>query len=371
MHRHEERRSIHYRGSLVAAIAGLGLLTASLPAAAEVNFSGKRIEMVISSGEGGGADTYARFVGSALQRELPGKPTILFRNMTGGGGMVSANWFETNAKPDGLTLYSSAPSTKLAPKFSPEGIAFDATKWIPVVTSPNGYIVEGSKVGGTMTIEDILAQGDKQQTIGLASVLGASTLVLLAFDMLGVNVQPAFNVPGSDAQLSFERGEFTLNSDSMGSYFRLNGKNAEDGLIAPLFVFGNRLPDGSIVRDPSLPEVPTFAEVYEKVHGKPPEGPAWNALEALFDVVSVNSKTIMLPAGTPDDIVLAYREAAMRALTEPEMVASPQYMNILGTAPQFFGEDAVVAFKKSLDGLSDETVAWLRTWHKERFGIDI
>ena len=354
------------------ALAGVFALASLGPSyAADVDFSGKRIELIISSAEGGGADTYARFVGAALEKQLPGQPTILFKNMTGGGGMTSANFFEAHAKPDGLMIYSSAPSTKLQPVFDPSNVEFNSTKWIPIVTSPNGYIVEGSKIAGTLTIEDILAAKDKEQPIGLASILGASTLVLLSFDMLGVNIKPAFNVAGGDAQLSFERGEFTLNSDSMGSYFRLNGKNVEDGLVAPLFVFGNRMPDGSIGRDASLPDVPTFIEVYEKVHGKKPEGPQWEALKALFDVVSVNSKTFMLPAGTPDDIVRTYREAAKRALTDPELMKSEQYVNILGSSPQLFGDDAKAAFDEFLAGLKPEVVDWLRKWHKEKFGVDI
>jgi tripartite-type tricarboxylate transporter receptor subunit TctC len=346
-------------------------IASTAPSLADPDFSGQRIEMIISSAEGGGADTYARFVGAALEKELPGKPTILARNMTGGGGMISANWFEAHARPDGLIIYSSAPSTKLTPVFNPDQVQFDSTKWIPIVTSPNGYIVEGSNAAGTMTVEDLLAAGGKPQPIGLASVLGASTLVLLSLDMLGVNVKPAFNVPGGDAQLSFERGEFSLNSDSMGSYFRLNGKNVEDGKVAPLYVFGNRVPGGGIERDSSLPDVPTFVEVYEKVHGKKPEGIQWEAFKAIFDVVSVNSKTFMLPAGTPDDIVKVYREAAERAMTNPEFMASEQYANILGTAPQLFGDEAKAAFDEALVGLTPEVVDYLRKWHKEKFDVNI
>lgn len=344
---------------------------ASITQAADVDFSGKRIEIIISSAEGGGADTYARFVAAALEKELPGRPTILARNMAGGGGLISANWFEANAKPDGLTIYSSAPSTKLSPLFGdPGNVQYDPNQWIPVVTSPNGYIVMG-KVGGTTSIKEILAQPDKPLSIGLASVLGSSTVVLLSLDMLGVNVKPAFNVPGGEAQLSFERGEFQLNSDSMGSYYRLNGEHAKKGEVFPFFTYGYRQPDGTIVRDPSAPDVPSFIEVYRQVHGKDPSGPAWEAWLALFEVVSMNSKTIMLPKGTPDDIVKTYRDAAKRALTNPELVASEAYKNILGETPQQFGDDAVTAMQEASKRLTPEVAQWLRDWMKSKYDAAI
>ncbi|MDI6028825.1 tripartite tricarboxylate transporter substrate-binding protein [Corticibacterium sp. UT-5YL-CI-8] len=355
-----------------AATAALLLSAATATLAADVDFAGKRIEIIISSAEGGGADTYARFVAAALEKELPGKPTILARNMTGGGGLISANWFEANAKPDGLIIYSAASSSKLSPLFGdPGNVHFNPNAWIPVVTSPNGYVVEGSRIAGSDSIKALLAAGDKPQTIGLASVLGASTMVLLAFDMLGVNIKPAFNVPGGDAQLSFERGEFTLNSDSAGSFFRLNGKNVEDGKVAPLFSFGTRGKNGMIGRDPSLPDVPSFPEVYKEVHGKDPSGPAWDAWVGLFDIISTNSKTIMLPTGTPDDVVQVYRAAAERALTNPELVKSEQYKNILGETPQLFGEAAKQGADLAAKGLNQDSVKWLREWHKTKFQVAI
>lgn len=334
----------------LAAAAGI----AAGPALAEVDFTGKRIEIIISSREGGGADTYARFMGESIKKYLPGNPTVVYRNLTGGGGLISANWFEQNAEPDGLTVYSSAGSSKLAKFFvDPELIEYDLMDWVPIVSSPNGYNTNGSAVAGTMTLEDIMAKGDEPLSIGLASVSGSSTVQLLSFWMLGVNIQPAFNVPGGDAQLSFERGEFQLNGDSMGSFFRLNGKNWEEGKVAPIFSYGQRTADGSIGRDPIMPTIPSFPEAYEMVHGKPPSGPAWDAWEGLFDLVVTNSKTFVLPQGTPDDIVEAWREAARKAVNDPEINQSEAWANILGKdVPQFIGDDATKSLVASYDKLS-------------------
>ncbi|MDI6028824.1 tripartite tricarboxylate transporter substrate-binding protein [Corticibacterium sp. UT-5YL-CI-8] len=348
-----------------------GFCTATPVLSQAVDFSNKRVEMVITSGEGGGADTYARFMGEVISRELPGQPTFIYRNMAGGGGIMANNWFEANGTPDGLIIMSMTSSSIMRPVFGKsEDYKFNASQWIPVVTSPNGYVAVGSKVANTMTMESILAQKVPLAT-GMANVLGTGTMFLLSYEMLGVNVKPAFNVSGGDSQLSFQRGEFALEANSVGSYHRLSMPEVEKGNVAPLFVFGNRLPDGSLVRDETLPNVPTFVEVYEKIHGKKPSGPEWVAWNALFDAVATNAKTIMLSEGTPENIVTAYREAAKRALTKPEMIASAPYKNILGTSPQFFGDDASKAAQDAVRQLNPEVVTWLKKWHQDQYGVPL
>ena len=60
--------------------------------------------MIVSSGSGVATDTAARLVGRYLGKHLPGDPTIVARNMPGGGGLVAANYLYNVAKPDGLTI---------------------------------------------------------------------------------------------------------------------------------------------------------------------------------------------------------------------------------------------------------------------------
>jgi hypothetical protein len=48
---------------------------------------------------GGGSDTWARFHLPFLQRNLPGGPTVVVRNITGGGGINGTNQFAGRARP--------------------------------------------------------------------------------------------------------------------------------------------------------------------------------------------------------------------------------------------------------------------------------
>ena len=82
-----------------------------------VDFSGKKIELIVPYREGGGSDTYARLFTPFLQKYLPGKPKILIRNFPGGGSIKGSNKFEKRARPDGTSFVVTSSSTMVAQLF--------------------------------------------------------------------------------------------------------------------------------------------------------------------------------------------------------------------------------------------------------------
>jgi tripartite-type tricarboxylate transporter receptor subunit TctC len=92
-----------FRGAvLLGAVTALSGLSSTDAAAQKVDFSGKRIELLVPFPPGGGSDVYSRTLAPFLEKHLPGKPTIVVRNVPGGGSITGANQFHTRAKPDGL-----------------------------------------------------------------------------------------------------------------------------------------------------------------------------------------------------------------------------------------------------------------------------
>jgi tripartite-type tricarboxylate transporter receptor subunit TctC len=67
-------------------------------------YEGKTIQLLVSSGPGATTDISARLVGRYLGKHIPGNPGIVVQNMSGGGGLVGANYLYNVAKPDGLTI---------------------------------------------------------------------------------------------------------------------------------------------------------------------------------------------------------------------------------------------------------------------------
>jgi len=84
----------------VAAIAGLTLVAAALPAAAQ-GYPARPVTLIVPWGAGGGTDATARILGSLLEKEI-GQPVTVV-NRTGGSGVVGHAAI-ASAAPDGYTI---------------------------------------------------------------------------------------------------------------------------------------------------------------------------------------------------------------------------------------------------------------------------
>ena len=89
-----------------------------LPAAAQAQsieefYRGKQLNMVIGYPTGGSNDIYARAVARHIGKHIPGNPTVIPRNMPGGGSLIAANHVFNVAPKDGTTLSLIAPTIPL------------------------------------------------------------------------------------------------------------------------------------------------------------------------------------------------------------------------------------------------------------------
>ena len=103
--------------------------TLSTPASAEINLAGKTVEFVIPFSTGGGSDKWARFYAPLLSEALPGKPTVVVKNMPGAGSTKGANWFHSRAKGDGLTIFGSSGSTQFPYILGDRRVKYDYRDW--------------------------------------------------------------------------------------------------------------------------------------------------------------------------------------------------------------------------------------------------
>ena len=67
-------------------------------------YRGKRINLVIGYGTGGGYDSYARLLARFLGEHIPGNPGIIAQNMPGAGSRNAANWLYRIAPKDGTVI---------------------------------------------------------------------------------------------------------------------------------------------------------------------------------------------------------------------------------------------------------------------------
>ena len=99
---------VNATGALLAALAAF--VVAPSPAAAQADFyKGRTIELIVSTGVGGGLDANARVVVRHLVNHIPGQPTIVVKNMPGAGHIRAANYVFAQAPKDGTTIATFIP----------------------------------------------------------------------------------------------------------------------------------------------------------------------------------------------------------------------------------------------------------------------
>jgi tripartite-type tricarboxylate transporter receptor subunit TctC len=358
-------------GSLAASATLATVLTMASPAAAETDFAGQRIEMIIPFSEGGGTDTWARIIAPYLAKHLPGSPTLVLRNVPGGGSITGSNSFEQRAKPDGTTILALSTSLSLSYVLNPSDprIKFKAENWIPVMSSPVGSMVYASAGQGIKDAASLKNVASKQELrIGVSNATGSDIRTLLSLEMLGINIKPVFGLDGGKAQLAFERGEVHVGRDTSGGYLLMMKPLVDQGKATPIFTFGFLGDNGQIVRDPTFPNVPHFLELYRSMQGKEPSGPELAAWMSFFHIGVMNSKQLVLPAGTPPDVVATYDKAAKAMLADPEFQAAAKAE--MGDYQPLIGDKSRASFKSALS-MAPETRKWVAEWLKAKYNADL
>ena len=146
----------------------------------------------------------------------------------------------------------------------------------------------------------------------------------------------------------------------------------EQGEAVPLFTLGFTNDEGVVKRDPAHPDLPHFLELYEAIHGEELTGPAREAWDAIYNLNVMAARAILLPAGTPQEVVDTY-EAAVRDLVadiESDPALRGQAMEMLGTEPQAVGEAAARNLRSAVV-FPYEAYSWLGDWLKTKFDATV
>ncbi|MDD1828134.1 tricarboxylate transporter [Photobacterium sp. ZSDE20] len=358
-------------GKLVRHVAmGLGITIAAMSAPAiaeEVDLSGKRVEWIVPFKEGGGSDTWARFYAPMLSKHLPGKPTVVIKNIPGGGSTKGANQFQRRAKTNGLNVLGTSGSTQFPYLLSDKRVNYEYKDWKAVLATPTGGVFYVSKDLGISSAEELVELRGKELKYASQGATSLDLVPLLALDILDIPVQAIFGMKGRGAgRLAFERGEVNTDYQTSAGFLKKVTPLVEEGKAIPIMSWGVLNANGELERDPTFPDLPHFAEVYEMVHGKKPEGREFNVWKAFFVAGFAAQKGIFLPKGTPDDVVEAWRKAVAEAVESDEYKErSPQ---VLGLYPQAVNDNATKAFEMALN-ISNDDRQWVRDWLTKNYNV--
>ncbi len=351
---------------LVAAATAAAL---TMPAQAEMDLSGETVEWIIPFSESGGSAKWANFYAPLLSEALPGQPNVVVKFMPGAGSTKGANHFQDRVDPDGLTIFGSSGSTQFPYLLDDPRVRFDYNDW---------NVVLASGTGGVAYLPADLAKkfdGDADDLKDVNFIYGSQgatrldLVPLLAWEMLGLNVEPVFGIKGrGDGRLMFERGEANIDYQTSSSYLSGVTPLVEAGTAVPMMSWGALDDDGNIVRDPTFPDMPSFKEVCEATEGCETSGPQWDAWKAFFIAGFPAQKMVFLPKGATEEMIETYSAAFETVKARPDFKEISAKR--LGVYPQMTGQKADAALKQAIT-VPAEAKTFIKDWLKERYGVSL
>ncbi|MEM1236384.1 MAG: tricarboxylate transporter [Pseudomonadota bacterium] len=353
----------------VAAAAGMTATTA-IAGGHGIDLEGKTVEWVIPFSETGGSAKWANFFAPLLSEALPGEPTVVVKFMPGAGSTKGANWFQEQEYDDGTLIFGSSGSTQFPYLLSDPRVRYEYGDWPVVLASGTGGVAYlPPDLAGMMDGMDASALQDTDFIYGSQGATRLDLVPLLAWEMLGLNVEPVFGIKGrGDGRLMFERGEANIDYQTSSGFLSGVAPLVEAGDAVPMMSWGALDADGNIVRDPTFPDMPTFKEVCDATPACETSGDKWDAWKAFFVAGFPAQKMVFLPQGASDDAIATYT-AAFEAIKERADFAEISKAR-LGIYPQMTGAEAEGA-KASATEVPDAAKAFVVDWLKERYGVSL
>lgn len=274
-------------------------------------YQDKVLDVVVSSGVGGGTDTISRMVARYIGRHLPGNPTVVVRNMPGAGGLTASNYLYNLAKQDGTTIGMLDQSIYLSQLFKTQGVHFDVRKfnWLGRIITNNAVLVAWH-AAAVKKIDDAYKTPLIVSATGLSSKIRWTMLKRLT----GLKFKLISGFRGSaQAMLAMERGEVDAASAPWQVFRAEHAEWLRDKKVNVLLQTG-------LKRAADLPNVPRLVDLAKN-------GEQHQILE-LFSQPGRIGRSLVAPPGLPKQRVAELRSAVMATLKDHDFLAQAKSMRL-------------------------------------------
>jgi tripartite-type tricarboxylate transporter receptor subunit TctC len=302
-----------YSGLRLPACALVLSILLLAPAAAQTPaefYAGRTVELIIGYGPGAAYDSNGRVVARHLAKHIPGKPTIVVRNMPGAGSLVSTNHIYNAAPRDGSTIGLFSRGNAMYPLLE-SGAKFEAQKlnWIGSSSKETSFVLSLG-TSAFKTVEDLRRV---EMLVG-ATGAGADTVVMPAIlnATIGTKMKPVTGYPGNaEALLALERGEVQgTGAMSIGTIRTARPDWLTSGKV-------NFLIQLALEKHPTLfKQVPLALDLATDPVNR-------QSLELVMSRQAM-AYPFAAPPGVPADRIAALRAAFMATMKDPEFIADAQ-----------------------------------------------
>jgi tripartite-type tricarboxylate transporter receptor subunit TctC len=276
-------------------------------------YRGKTITIIIPIGPGGAYDAYARILSRHLGRQLPGNPTIIARNMPGGGGVIASNHLYNVAPQDGTTLAIVISSFANDQLFGNPQIRYDARNFLAI-----GRLVDATSVlffWHTSPIKTLRDLFDKPSTIGITAVNDVPAYRPRAMNrLLGTQIRLIPGYPSArDFVLASERGETDGGTSTYLGLSQLFASHLQEKKLLLLVQF-------ALQRDRAMPDIPTVLELAQDAETR----------EVFRFLVSTDEigRSLFTTPNVPPARLAMLRAAFQRMLADPDFRAEADALKL-------------------------------------------
>ena len=296
-------------------------------------YKGKTITLVVRSGPGGGYDQYGRLVANHIGKHIPGNPNVIVQNMPGAGGIVAANYLDSQADQDGTVIAIFDRGAAFTQRVGKEGVAYDVTKW-NLLGSATGeaYAYVAAKDAPFNNLSELKGLSEEQKFSATGPGSDSYTYTEL-LQNAGMPVKLISGYVGTQEKLlAIIRGEVQGTAGSFGSI-------AEQAESEGLKIVGLL---GKVPSRPDLEQLATFMPDNQK----PTLAVAVAPLAA--------GRPFATTPNVPADRVKILQDAFAKALSDPELLAEAKKAD---RPIDFMPAGELAALYKDILSASDEVIA--------------
>jgi tripartite-type tricarboxylate transporter receptor subunit TctC len=289
-------------------VAGLTLVSATAQAdPIEEFYKGKTVTIVSSGGVGGPIDLACRMVARFLSKHIPGNPTIVVRNMPGGGHVLMSNFMFQNAAKDGTYIGGVVNSIPTHQVVDGRGVRFDAGKFIWLGSTGFANLMTMAwHTAGVRSIKDVF----ERELLTGATGVGSGTYIYTNAmnEILGTKFKMVMGYKDSaSVDLAIERGEV----QARGGMTLTGIKQERPQWIAEKKVI--MLVQTGAQKEAEYPDVPLMHELGRNDQER-------QILQLISSPASLG-RPFFLPPEVPADRVAALRKAFAATMKDPEYIA--------------------------------------------------
>ncbi len=263
-------------------------------------YKGKTITIIVRSGPGGGYDQYGRLIGNHIGKHIPGNPKVIVQNMPGAGGIVAANYLDSQAPRDGTVVAIIDRGVAFTQRVGKEGVSYDVSKW-NLLGSATGeaYAYVAAKDAPFNSLSELKSLRDEQKFSATGPGSDSYTYTEL-LQNAGMPVRLISGYVGTQEKLlAVIRGEVQGTAGSFGSIVE---QAKEEGLK----VIGLL---GKVAGQDQLEQLSTFIPENQK------------ATLAVATAPLAAGRPFATTPGVPADRVKILQDAFRKALEDPELIA--------------------------------------------------